>query len=72
MTVELDSDKGPQVLVSQGKEPPCFTRLFEGKMVVHLGKKDSQEETGDGSLLLCETNNLKRLIYYRYQQVHRP
>ena len=27
-----------QVLVAQGKEPPCFTRLFEGKMVVHLGK----------------------------------
>jgi len=26
------------VLVAQGKEPPCFTRLFEGKMVVHLGK----------------------------------
>ncbi|KAL9959859.1 hypothetical protein ACROYT_G033223 [Oculina patagonica] len=52
MTVELDSDKGPQVLVSQGKEPPCFTRLFEGKMVVHLGKKDSSEEIGNGSLFI--------------------
>lgn len=52
MTVELDSDKGPQVLVAQGKEPPCFTRLFEGKMVVHLGKKDSQDETGDGALFI--------------------
>ncbi|KAJ7370835.1 hypothetical protein OS493_029379 [Desmophyllum pertusum] len=50
MTVELDSDKGPQILVSQGKEPPCFTRLFEGKMVVHLGKKDSQEENSSSSL----------------------
>lgn len=50
MTVELDSDKGPQVLVAQGKEPPCFTRLFDGKMVVHLGKKDSLEETDNGAL----------------------
>lgn len=38
MTVELDADKGPQVLVSQGKEPPCFPRLFDGRMVVHRGK----------------------------------
>ncbi|XP_068758253.1 uncharacterized protein [Montipora capricornis] len=52
MTVELDSDKGPQVLVAQGKEPPCFTRLFGGEMVVHLGKKDSLEETGDVELFI--------------------
>ncbi|EDO29784.1 predicted protein [Nematostella vectensis] len=47
MTVEIDSEKGPQVLVSQGKEPPCFPRLFNGRMVVHLGKRDPPEDEED-------------------------
>ncbi|XP_074610420.1 uncharacterized protein LOC141864543 isoform X2 [Acropora palmata] len=57
MTVELDSDKGPQVLVAQGKEPPCFTRLFEGKMVVHLGRKDGQEETDEVDAFIIRNEN---------------
>ncbi|XP_015764099.1 PREDICTED: supervillin-like [Acropora digitifera] len=57
MTVELDSDKGPQVLVAQGKEPPCFTRLFEGKMVVHLGRRDGQEETDEVDLFIIRNEN---------------
>ncbi|XP_031552227.1 supervillin-like isoform X2 [Actinia tenebrosa] len=47
MTVELDSDRGPQVLVAQGKEPPCFPRLFGGKMVVHQGKREPPEDEDD-------------------------
>ncbi|KAK7919601.1 hypothetical protein WMY93_010885 [Mugilogobius chulae] len=29
MTVELGSHRGAQMLVSQGKEPPCFLQLFQ-------------------------------------------
>lgn len=38
MTVEMDTEEGPQIQVQQGKEPPAFFQLFDGKMVVHSGK----------------------------------
>ncbi|XP_076444912.1 uncharacterized protein LOC143282905 isoform X2 [Babylonia areolata] len=40
MTVELDEERGPQIRVVQGKEPPCFLNLFEGGMVIHIGKRE--------------------------------
>uniref|UniRef100_A0A8C2X6B3 Supervillin a n=1 Tax=Cyclopterus lumpus TaxID=8103 RepID=A0A8C2X6B3_CYCLU len=44
MTVELDEERGAQVQVQQGKEPPCFLQCFKGGMVVHSGKREEQEE----------------------------
>ncbi|XP_034717762.1 supervillin a isoform X9 [Etheostoma cragini] len=44
MTVELDEERGPQVQVQQGKEPPCFLQCFKGGMVVHSGKREEEEE----------------------------
>ncbi|XP_059494658.1 supervillin-like isoform X1 [Stegostoma tigrinum] len=41
MTVELGKDREAQVLVSQGKEPPCFLQLFQGGMIIHSGKRDN-------------------------------
>jgi hypothetical protein len=38
MTVELDKEKGPQVRVTQGKEPPAFLALFNGGMVILEGR----------------------------------
>ena len=38
MTVELDKEKGPQVRVVQGKEPPAFLNLFNGSMVLLKGR----------------------------------
>lgn len=29
-----------QVLVSEGKEPPCFLQLFQGGLIVHKGSRD--------------------------------
>jgi len=29
-----------QVPVTEGKEPPCFIRLFNGHMIIHSGKRD--------------------------------
>ncbi|XP_060681036.1 supervillin a isoform X8 [Hemiscyllium ocellatum] len=45
MTVELDEERGAQVQVLQGKEPPCFLQLFQGGMIVHAGKREEEEES---------------------------
>ncbi|XP_055520995.1 supervillin a [Leucoraja erinacea] len=45
MTVELDEERGAQVQVLQGKEPPCFLQLFRGGMIVHAGKREEEEES---------------------------
>ncbi|XP_016301065.1 supervillin-like isoform X5 [Sinocyclocheilus anshuiensis] len=44
MTVELDEERGAQVQVQQGKEPPCFLQCFNGGMIVHVGKREEEEE----------------------------
>ncbi|XP_053715034.1 supervillin a isoform X2 [Synchiropus splendidus] len=44
MTVELDEERGAQVQVLQGKEPPCFLQCFKGGMIVHAGKREEEEE----------------------------
>uniref|UniRef100_A0A8C5M522 Supervillin n=1 Tax=Leptobrachium leishanense TaxID=445787 RepID=A0A8C5M522_9ANUR len=44
MTIELDEERGAQVQVLQGKEPPCFLQCFQGGMVVHSGRREEEEE----------------------------
>ncbi|XP_059953821.1 supervillin isoform X8 [Mesoplodon densirostris] len=44
MTVQLDEERGAQVQVLQGKEPPCFLQCFQGGMVVHSGRREEEEE----------------------------
>ncbi|TGZ73432.1 hypothetical protein CRM22_001523 [Opisthorchis felineus] len=41
MTMELDAERGPQVRVPEGKEPPAFCRLFNGRMVIYSGKRSA-------------------------------
>uniref|UniRef100_A0A669BIR0 Supervillin d n=1 Tax=Oreochromis niloticus TaxID=8128 RepID=A0A669BIR0_ORENI len=41
MTVELGSHRGSQVLVTQGKEPPCFLQLFQGGLIIHKGSREN-------------------------------
>ncbi|XP_043960240.1 supervillin a isoform X3 [Gambusia affinis] len=45
MTMELDEERGAQVQVLQGKEPPCFLQCFKGGMIVHSGKREEEEES---------------------------
>uniref|UniRef100_A0A668ADF5 Supervillin d n=1 Tax=Myripristis murdjan TaxID=586833 RepID=A0A668ADF5_9TELE len=52
MTVELGSHRGAQVLVTQGKEPPCFLQLFQGGLVIHRGSREESANTG-GWRLFC-------------------
>ena len=44
LTVELDRERGPQVRVVQGMESPAFLSLFKGRMVVHAGKREEEDE----------------------------
>ncbi|XP_068614015.1 supervillin-like, partial [Brachionichthys hirsutus] len=46
MTVELGSHRGSQVLVSEGKEPPCFLQLFQGGLVIHKGSREDRNTGG--------------------------
>lgn len=43
LTVELDREKGPQIRVAQGNEPPAFLNLFQGKLIIHQGKKGADK-----------------------------
>ncbi|XP_061665830.1 supervillin isoform X2 [Syngnathoides biaculeatus] len=52
-TVELGSFRGSQVLVSQGKEPPCFLQLFQGGMIIHKGSRDDAVKNSGGWRLFC-------------------
>lgn len=45
LTVELDKERGPQVHVTQGAEPPAFRALFNGAMVVHKEKRGNGIKT---------------------------
>ncbi|PWA21608.1 hypothetical protein CCH79_00003016 [Gambusia affinis] len=53
MTVELGSHRGSQVLVTQGKEPPCFLQLFQGGLIVHKGSRDDTSSSSGGWRLFC-------------------
>ncbi|CAG5906504.1 unnamed protein product [Menidia menidia] len=53
MTVELGSHRGSQVLVSQGKEPPCFLQLFKGGLIIHKGSRESSTDDTGAWRLFC-------------------
>ncbi|KAK5850017.1 hypothetical protein PBY51_014303 [Eleginops maclovinus] len=53
MTVELDEERGAQVQVQQGKEPPCFLQCFKGGMVVHSGRREEEENSQSDWRLYC-------------------
>ncbi|XP_061614011.1 supervillin a isoform X8 [Phyllopteryx taeniolatus] len=53
MTVELDEERGAQIQVLQGKEPPCFLQCFKGRMIVHAGKREEEENSQNDWRLYC-------------------
>ncbi|XP_057681677.1 supervillin isoform X2 [Corythoichthys intestinalis] len=58
-TVELGSFRGSQVLVSQGKEPPCFLQLFQGALIIHKGSRDDSLKNSEGWKLFCVRGELE-------------
>ncbi|KAK5905962.1 hypothetical protein CgunFtcFv8_001867 [Champsocephalus gunnari] len=53
MTVELGSHRGSQVLVSAGKEPPCFLQLFQGGLIIYKGSRENSANSTGGWRLFC-------------------
>ncbi|KAH8850671.1 Supervillin [Schistosoma japonicum] len=45
MTIELDEERGPQVRVIEGREPPVFCYVFNGRMITYAGKRTTQKQT---------------------------
>lgn len=54
LTVELDKERGPQICVNQGFEPPAFLGLFEGGMTIHSGRREDQHNHQGMVLLLVD------------------
>uniref|UniRef100_A0A6M2DJ20 Putative actin regulatory gelsolin/villin family n=1 Tax=Xenopsylla cheopis TaxID=163159 RepID=A0A6M2DJ20_XENCH len=53
LTVQLDKERGPQIRVAQGREPPAFANLFSGSMIVHDGKR-GENRTDRFRLYTCK------------------
>ncbi|XP_034075776.1 supervillin isoform X5 [Gymnodraco acuticeps] len=47
-----------QVVVPQGKEPPCFLQLFQGGLVVHKGKREEASTNAAEWRLFCVRGEL--------------
>ena len=50
MTVELDTEKGPQIRVDQGKEDAAFLNLFDSHMMIHDGSRTLRRHSLESSL----------------------
>ncbi|XP_061079892.1 supervillin-like isoform X3 [Conger conger] len=55
--MELGDHTGAQVLVPQGREPPCFLQLFQGGLVIHKGSQEDTNNT-EGWRLFCARGQL--------------
>ncbi|XP_034028301.1 supervillin a isoform X2 [Thalassophryne amazonica] len=53
MKTELDVERGAEVQVQQGKEPPSFLQCFRGGMVIHSGKREEEENSQKDWHLYC-------------------
>jgi len=42
LTVQLDTEQGPQLRIDQGHEPPAFWNLFKGTAIVYRGKRNEK------------------------------
>lgn len=40
LTIQLDTEQGPQLRIDQGHEPPAFWNLFKGTAIVYRGKRN--------------------------------
>ncbi|XP_026814531.1 supervillin isoform X1 [Rhopalosiphum maidis] len=45
LTVQLDTEQGPQLRIDQGHEPPAFWSLFKGTAIVYRGKRNLTPNT---------------------------
>ncbi|XP_047428013.1 supervillin isoform X2 [Mugil cephalus] len=57
LSIGMNNHEESQVVVPQGKEPPCFLQLFQGGLVIHKGKRDEASSTA-GWRLFCVRGEL--------------
>ncbi|XP_078140648.1 supervillin [Centroberyx gerrardi] len=58
LSIGLNSHEETQVVVPQGKEPPCFLQLFQGGLVIHKGRRDDASTNTAAWRLFCMRGEL--------------
>ncbi|CAI5676151.1 unnamed protein product [Oreochromis niloticus] len=58
LSIGMRNHEESQVVVPQGKEPPCFLQLFKGGLVIHKGKQEEASINTDGWRLFCVRGEL--------------
>uniref|UniRef100_A0A087X4B1 Supervillin c n=1 Tax=Poecilia formosa TaxID=48698 RepID=A0A087X4B1_POEFO len=49
LSIGMNNQEDSQLVVPQGKEPPCFLQLFQGGLVIHKGKREEPTSTAGGT-----------------------
>lgn len=53
LSIGINNQEASQVVVPQGKEPPCFLQLFKGGLVIHRGtREEASSKTGHWRLFV--------------------
>ncbi|XP_051796976.1 supervillin isoform X2 [Acanthochromis polyacanthus] len=50
LSIGMSNQEEAQVVVPQGKEPPCFLQLFQGGLVIHKGKREEASTNAEWRL----------------------
>ncbi|XP_027141350.1 supervillin isoform X3 [Larimichthys crocea] len=50
LSIGMNNHEESQVVVPQGKEPPCFLQLFQGGLVIHKGKREEASNAAEWRL----------------------
>ncbi|KAK5884687.1 hypothetical protein CesoFtcFv8_018484 [Champsocephalus esox] len=58
LSIGTNKQEESQVVVPQGKEPPCFLQLFQGGLVVHKGKREEASTNAAEWRLFCVRGEL--------------
>ncbi|XP_041673238.1 supervillin isoform X3 [Cheilinus undulatus] len=58
LSIGMNNQEESQVVVPQGKEPPCFLQLFKGGLVIHKGKREESSTNAAEWRLFCVRGEL--------------
>ncbi|XP_040918455.1 supervillin isoform X2 [Toxotes jaculatrix] len=58
LSIGMTNHEEAQVIVPQGKEPPCFLQLFQGGLVIHKGKREEASTNAAEWRLFCVRGEL--------------
>ncbi|KAM7387286.1 hypothetical protein PAMA_009758 [Pampus argenteus] len=58
LSIGMKNHEESQMVVPQGKEPPCFLQLFQGGLVIHKGKREEASTNAAEWRLFCVRGEL--------------